>query len=241
MDHYRDRHWLPIEITHWQEGEGDAATYGARYTYPGGSIASVRVAWGMGGAPSSVSVAWRDGYEARWSVSKPCIDVYADQFGLSVSPDGLRIFVQTDRSGLYCLDAATGNTLWRSPFKHSVTSIAINGATLVAHQCERALLLMDAATGEVLREKTPARAWCFYQLTPTHLICQTTARQWELLRTDTLETVMTIPHSLFPRTTGSDDVRWCIRDVWLEDGRLWCNAFRDDEQTDAMIPVDVIL
>lgn len=202
MERCRNRHWSPIEITHWQEGEGDAATYGARYTYPGGSIASVRVAWGMGGAPSVLDVAWRDGRSAHWSVSKPCIDVYADQFGLSVSPDGQRLFVQTDRSGLYCLEAATGNTLWRSESKRGVTSLAVNDTTLVAHQCERSLLLMNAATGEVLREKSPARAWSFWQLTPSHLICQTTARQWEIIRAEDLETVQVIPHSLFPRTSG---------------------------------------
>ena len=56
MERCRDRHWSPIEITHWQEGEGDAATYGARYTYPGGSIASVRVAWVWAGRhPPSAS------------------------------------------------------------------------------------------------------------------------------------------------------------------------------------------
>lgn len=239
MDHYRDRHWSAADSVHWQEDTGDGMKHGVLHTYRNGSIASIRIAYGMGGAPSSVSVAWRDGRSAHWSVSKPCIDVYADQFGLSVSPDGQRLFVQTDRSGLYCLDAATGQTLWRSESKRGVTSLAVNDTTLVAHQCERSLLLMDAASGEVLREKKPARAWSFYQLTPSHLICQTTARQWEIIRTDNLETVQVIPHKLFPRTNGDDG--WCIRDVWLEDGRLWCNAFRDDEQTDAMIPVDVIL
>lgn len=239
MERCRNRHWSPMDSTRWQEGEGDAAQYGVLYDYYSCSIASVRVARGTGGAPSVLDVAWRDGRSAHWSVSKPCIDVYADQFGLSVSPDGQRLFVQTDRSGLYCLEAATGNTLWRSESKRGVTSLAVNDTTLVAHQCERSLLLMNAATGEVLREKSPARAWSFWQLTPSHLICQTTARQWEIIRAEDLETVQVIPHKLFPRTSGDDP--WCIREVWLEDGRLWCNAFRNNEQTDAMIPVDVIL
>ena len=239
MERYRDRHWSAMDSTRWQEGDGQNAKHGALYAYRSGSIAAIRVIWGMAGAAASVSVAWRDGHEAQWSVSKPEIDVYADQFDLSVSPDGQRIFVQTDRSGLYCLDAATGKTLWRSGSKRGVTSLAVNATTLVAHQCGRALLLLDAATGEVLREKAPARAWCFYQLSPTHLICHTTARQWEIIRTEDLETVQVIPHRLFPRTNGDDG--WCIRDVWLEDGRLWYNAFRDDGQTDALIPVDVSL
>lgn len=239
MERSRDRHWSPIEITRWQEGKGSAATYGARYAYHGGSIASIRVAWGMGGAPSTLDVTWRDGRSAHWSVSKPCIDVYADQFGLSVSPDGQRLFVQTDRSDLYCLDAATGQILWRSASKRGVTSLAVNDATLVAHQSGRALLLMDAASGEVLRERSPARAWNFFQLTLSHLICQTTARQWEIIRTADLGTVAVIPHSLFPRTGGDDP--WCIRDVWLDGGRLWCNVFREDGQADMMIPADISL
>lgn len=235
-----------METAIWQEGEGPDARCGRLYTYHIGSIATIRVTFGLQGAPSIVEVAWHDGRTARWSIQKPEISVYQDQFGLSVSKDGRFLFVQTWETGLHCLNAATGEPVWHSPSKRGVTSLAVNNTTLVAHQRAHALLLMDIETGAVLREKRPARAWDFYQLTETHFICQTTARQWEIIRTEDLETVQTIPHKLFPRTSG--DGCWCIRDVWLEDGQLWCNAFRSaangdspDDVMDAVIPVELAL
>ncbi len=242
---YQHRHWSAMTSCWWGTPGAPDEPHGWEYVYHGGCIAAIRVTARNAADPvSRLHLSWRDGQTAEWSVGQPEIAAYAEQFGLSVSQDGRFIFVQTWDSGLYCLDAATGEKIWRSQSRRSVTSLAVNQTTLVAHQREHALLLHELETGAVLKEKRPAKGWDFYQLDKKHLLCQTTARQWEIIRTEDLETVQVIPHKQFPKTTGDDP--WCIRDAWMEDDRLWCNAFRstagtDVEEQDFLLPVDILI
>jgi len=242
---YHYRHWRAMTSRWWGNPGLADEPHGWDYTYQNGAITAIRVTVGnTADSASRLHITWQDRQTAEWSALQPEIAVYVEQFGLSVSQDGRFIFVQTWDSGLYCLDAATGEKVWRSQSRRGVTSLAINESTLVAHQREHALLLLDPETGAVLKEKHPAKAWGFFQLDEKHLICQTTARQWEIIRTEDLETILVIPHSLFPRTSGAQP--WCIRDVWLKDGCLWCNAFRstvdtDTEEQDFLLPVEVKL
>lgn len=242
---YHHRHWRAMTSRWWGNPDAPNEPHGWDYLYQDGCIAAIRVTVGnTADSASHLHITWRNGQHAEWSAVQPVIDAYTEQFGLSVSQDGRFIFVQTWDSGLYCLDAATGEKVWRSQSRRGITSLAVNEATLVAHQREHALLLLDPETGAVLKEKRPAKGWCFCQLDEKHLICQTTARQWEIIRTEDLKTMQIIPHSLFPKTSGTQP--WCIRDVWLEDDRLWCNAFRsavdtDTEEQDFLLPVEVKL
>lgn len=222
MSQWESRSWSPGICRLWHADDTPDAPCNVEYIYSTGSIASVRV---IHTPQHSVCVAWRDGRRAEWMNDTLDVGgVYQRQFGISVSEDGRFLFVQTWERGLHCLDAASGRCVWRSRSRRGVTSLMVNGSTLAVLQREHALLMMDIETGEVLKEKRPARAWSFYPLTPAHFIYQTTARQWEIVRANTLETVQTIPHQLFPNTSG--ELPWCIRDVWLEENQLWCSAFR---------------
>lgn len=221
MSPWQNRHWEAGSLRRFREpGRTDGPCH-VEYTYPEGPIASVCVHMGD---VHTVCVAWRDGRTAQWTdVVLDIGGAYQQQFGVSVSADGRFLFVQTWAQGLHCLDAATGKRVWHSKSRRSVTSLMVSKHTLTALQREHALLLMDVGTGAVLRER-PVRAFDFYPLTATHFICRTTARQWEIIRAGDLETVQVIPHKFFPDDRG--DTPWCIRDVWLEGGQLWCNAFR---------------
>ena len=222
MPSWQNRHWSPSSVRTWRITDDVNTPCNTEYTYPAGAIDSIRI---LRTPRQLVSVTWRDGHTAEWYHERLDIGgAYQAQFGVSVTTDGRALFVQTWDQGLHCLDTTTGKTLWRSKSRRGITSLLVSPETLVAHQHEQALLLLDIHTGEVLKEKRPASAWAFYPLSPDHLICQTTARQWEIIRASDLETVQVIPHKLFPSTHGDDP--WCIRDVWLEDGALWCNAFR---------------
>lgn len=222
MSRWQSKHWSPGTVRLWRDTEQADVPCNVEYAYSDGSIASVSIHMG---AVHTIRVTWCDGRTAEWTDSALNIGgVYQQQFGLTVSQDGRFIFVQTWEKGLHCLNAATGGCIWRSKSRRGVTSLMVSAHTLAVLQQGHALLLMDIETGDVLKEKRPARAFDFYPLSPTHFICQTSARQWEIIRADDLVTVQFIPHKLFPDTTG--DTPWCIRDVWLEDGQLWCNAFR---------------
>lgn len=240
MSRYQSKHWSPAAARHWRDTEHADGPCNVEYTYSGGRIASVSIQMNP---VRTIRVTWRDGKTAEWTDSTLDIGgVYQQQFGLTVSQDGRFLFVQTWEKGLHCLDTATGRCIWRSKSRRGVTSLMISARTLAVLQREHALLLIDIETGEVLKEKRPARAFDFYPLSPTYFICQTSARQWEIIRAADLETVQVIPHKLFPDTTG--DMPWCIRDVWLEDGQLWCNAFHSvsscsNDIIDESIPLPV--
>ena len=222
MSSWQNKHWSPSIVRTWRSTDDANAPCNTEYIYSADAIASIRI---LRHPQHLVCIIWRDGRTAEWQpVQLDIGGAYQAQFGISVSADGQALFVQTWNQGLYCLDAATGHTLWRNKSRRGITSLLVSSDTLVAHQHEHALLLLDVHTGEVLREKRPARAWSFYPLSPDLLICQTTARQWEIIRACDLETLEVIPHRLFPDASGDDP--WCIRDVWLEKGQLWGNAFR---------------
>ena len=222
MSSWEYKHWLPFVFRTWAVSDAPDTRWNTEYRYTAGAISSIRI---QRTPRHMVQITWRDGHTVEWYHPQLDVgDVYQEQFGIHVTADGRALFVQTWDQGLHCLDAATGLTLWRSKSRRGITSLLVGGETLVAHQHEQALLLLDIRTGEVLKEKRPARDWSFYPLSPDILICQTTARQWEIIRASDLETLQAIPHKLFPSTRG--EAPWCIRDVWLEDGALWCNAFR---------------
>ena len=74
----------------------------------------------------------------------------------------------------------------------------------------------------LLKEKTPARDWGFTYLKEGYIICHTSARKWEIIRTEDLETVEEIPDKLFGKG------EWCINSIRLtEEGKLVWRGFQD--------------
>lgn len=157
-------------------------------------------------------------WKSKWLSS------YLVQFGISVSFDGNYVFVQTWENGLLCLDSHTGKVIWRTKSKRGITNIFVNENTILCHQHERTLQLLDIHTGEVLLEKRPATAWGFTALDHKHIICQVTARRWELTDAQTLETKESFSNKDF--TGGHTD--YCVNKiVRAEDGKIRVSGFQN--------------
>ena len=171
--------------------------------------------------PSLVSVMFNDGNCSQWS--SKWFTPYIFQFGVAVSLDGNFLFVQTWENGLICLDARTGEKVWKSKSKRGITNVFVNDSTILCHQCERALQLIDIHTGEVLKEKRPATAWGFRSISHNHIVCQVTARRWEIIDTETLETKAIFSHRDF--TGGHED--YCVNYICLDNNVLIVRGFKN--------------
>jgi len=169
---------------------------------------------------TSVTVFFEGGSIAAWKTK--WISSYNYAFGIAGSFDGKYVFVQTWDNGLFCLDARSGEKIWRTKSKRGITSIFVNKNTLLIHQHERALQLIDIHTGEVLKEKRPATAWGFTAIDHKHIVCQVSARRWEMIDAETLETKMAFSHQKF--TGGHED--YCINYIKLEGEELVVRGFK---------------
>lgn len=170
---------------------------------------------------TSVKVLFEDGSISAWK--SKWISSYNYQFGVAVSIDGKYVFVQTWDNGLFCLDAHTGEKVWRTKSKRGVTDIFVNESTLLIHQHERALQLIDIHTGEILKEKRPATAWGFTAIDHKHIICHVTARRWEIIDAETLETKKVFSHHDF--TGGHED--YCVNYIKMDGHELIVRGFKN--------------
>ncbi len=164
--------------------------------YSGGEIEYVQVCFNAEGASADVKVRYRKGEEYFWKC-KYLSAYHLSQYGIAVSFDGRFVFAQTWESGLFCLDAKTGKGVWRTKSKRGVTSVFVNDNTVLCHQRERALQLIDINTGEVVKEKRPATAYGFTSLDNRHIICRIAKRKWEIIQAETLEIKEAFTHKEF--------------------------------------------
>jgi hypothetical protein len=170
-----------------------------------------------------ITVHFTSGETAQWQC-KWAEPGYLSQFGIAASADGRYVFIQTWENGLFCFCSRTGQILWRTESKRGITNIYANQDTLLCHQHERSLQLLDIHTGKVLQEKRPATAWGFTALDHRYILCQVTAKRWEIINAQTLETVEAFTHKDF---TG-DHADYCIRDIALsEDGTIEVHGFKN--------------
>lgn len=164
--------------------------------------------------PTLLTVEYRDGSVYQWHC-ETAGGAYIQQFGYSVSRDGRYVFTPSWEKGLFCYHAKTGELAWRTKRRFGITSVHVNENTLVVHQHDRALQLLDMETGEVLAEKKPARDWGFETIDENHILCHTTARNWEIIRTTDLVTVSNIPHKKFPGEP------WLFHGPSMANGKLY--------------------
>ena len=197
--------------------------------YSGGAIESLQM---IAGEPKSetntiseneITVRYRSGEEYTWKTKY--IDSYnIDQFGIAVSTDGTMVFAQTWDNGLFCFDAKSGARIWRTKSRRGITDIFVSDDTITAHLHEYAIHLIDIKTGEVIKEKRPCTAWGFDTLDNKHIVCQVTARKWEIIEAETLDVKETFKHSEF--TGGNTD--FCINDICLcENGKIRVSGFKN--------------
>jgi len=200
--------------------------------FEGGEVRMILLEAPVGAAETTVTVCFEDGQTAKWQTT--WVSSYLFQFGVAASCDGSRVFFQTWENGLLCLDARTGEKLWRTKSKRGITNIFVNRNTLLIHQHDRALQLVDICSGEVLKEKRPATAWGFTAIDHQCIVCQVTQRRWEIIEAETLESPKAFSHREF--TGGHEDYRvnrialdgrelvvGGFRNVWSESGRLLPN------------------
>lgn len=202
--------------------------------YETGGIETVHLEFPAGDLPTVVTVSFRDGGEARWTCKY--LDAYHRQFGVSVSRDGFRVFAQTWEMGVLCFDSRTGQRLWKTKSRRGVTTLVVNENTVCVHQHEYALQLLDMATGQVLAEKRPAKSWGADILNEEYLLCQTTARKWEIIRTEDLSVAASFTRKELQaveaqlRAAAPDEAgTWCFRSAEHDGNDLLLDYFWSGE------------
>ncbi len=162
--------------------------------------------------PNHITVEFRNGEVYAWKTKY--IDSYnMTQFGIAVSVDGRYVFAQTWENGLFCFDARTGERIWRTKSRRGITDIFVNDSTIVCQQHDHAMLLLDIHTGDVLIEKRPCTAWGFTALDRHAILCQVTARMWELIDPKTLTVIRSFPHKDFKGKHPES----CIKQIYFKE------------------------
>lgn len=192
------------------------------YQYSAGKIESVGMILGADLGETTVVVRYRTGETYTWKSKH--FGSYIDQFGIAVSNDGAKVFAQTWEMGLFCLDAKTGERIWRTKSRRGITNIFVNDDTIAVQLHDYAMQLLDMNTGEVIKEKRPATAWGFTSLDNKYIICQVTAKRWEIIEAETLEVKESFTHKSF--TDNHTD--FCVNHISLcENGTICVRGFRN--------------
>ena len=172
---------------------------------------------------NNIVVQYRSGDIYRWK-TKYINGYNMGQFGIAVSPDGETVFAQTWENGLFCFDAKTGERIWRTRSRRGITNIFVGDSTITAQLHDHAMQLIDIKTGEVIREKRPCTAWGFTALDARHIVCQVTARRWEIIEAETLEVKESFTHKVFT----DNHVDFCINHISLcENGNIRVAGFQN--------------
>ena len=150
--------------------------------YSGNPIRNIQLQWSNTGV-NEVTVNYRTGESYTWKCKY--ISSYIGQFGVSVSSDGEKLFVQTWETGLFCFHARTGERIWRTKSRRGVTDIFVGDTTLTVQRHDYGMELISIETGEVLRELRPYGAWGFTAVNNRYLISG--VRKWDLIEAETLE------------------------------------------------------
>ena len=100
----------------------------------------------------------------------------------------------------------------------------MNDDTITVQLHDYAMQLLDINTGEVIKEKRPSTAWGFTALDNQYIICQSTARKWELIEANTLEVVETFTH----KELTNNHIDFCINHIRLsENGTICVRGFQN--------------
>lgn len=132
--------------------------------------------------------------------------------------------MQTWENGLFCFDVKTGERIWKTKSRRGVTSIFVNTDTITAQLHDYAMQLISMDTGEVIKEKRPSTAWKFTALSNGYLVCQTTAKKWEIIDPETLEVKESFSHKDF---TGGN-TGFCINSIKMDkNGMIVVSGFEN--------------
>ncbi len=170
--------------------------------------------------PYSAIIRYRSGEQYSWGCKY--ITSYIRQFGISVSPDGEKVFLQTWETGLFCFSARTGERLWRTKSRRGVTDIFVGDDTLTVQLHDYGMMLLSMETGEVLKEKRPYGVWGFTAIDHRYLIAG--HRKWDLIEAETLEVMEQFSRKDF---TGNHPNYTVNHISYAKDGRICVKGFHN--------------
>ena len=113
-------------------------------------------------------------------------------YGVPVSQDGQYVFAQQDMRGLYCLDAKTGDVVWKTKSKAEISHVLVLEQHLCCSKGRDEIQLIDINDGEVIKSyKTPFDNR-FEVITDNYILNHTRSKVWEVLSSQTLEVKQSI-------------------------------------------------
>lgn len=144
---------------------------------------------------SYVKVSMNDGIYL-WQTNNIYLVGYM-MYGVPVSQDGCYVFAQQDMRGLYCLDAKTGNVVWKTRSKAEISHILVLQQHLCCAKSRDEIQLIDINTGEVIKaHKTPFDNR-FKVLNDNYILNHTRGKLWEIMSSQTLEVVQSFSDKEF--------------------------------------------
>lgn len=183
-----------------------------RCDYSHGTIESIWLDFNA--EPCNVIVQYRSGEQFSWSCKY--MTSYIGQFGVSVSPDGEKVFVQTWETGLFCFSARTGVQIWGTKSRRGVTDIFVGDDTLTVQCHDYGMMLLSMDNGEVLRQLRPYGVWGFTAIDHRYLIAN--HRKWDLIEAETLE----VKERFSDRTFTGNHLDYVVNHVSLREDGLIC-------------------
>lgn len=185
--------------------------------YSGCPIETIRIDFKT--EPYTVTVKYVSGDHYVWDCKH--LNPYIRQFGVSVSSDGEKVFLQTWETGLFCFSARTGERLWRTKSRRGVTDIFVCDETLTVQLHDYGMMLLSVETGEVLKEKRPYGVWGFTAIDHRYLIAG--HRKWDLIEAETLE----VKEQFSPKVFTGGHPEYTVNHISLEDRRICVKGFRN--------------
>ena len=108
-------------------------------------------------------------------------------YGIPVSQDGCYVFAQQDMRGLYCLDAKTGNVIWKTKSKAEISHVLVLERHLCCSKSYDEIQLVDIKTGNVIKTYRTPFDNRFEALTDDYILNHTRSKLWEVISSHTLE------------------------------------------------------
>lgn len=108
-------------------------------------------------------------------------------YGIPVSQDGRYVFAQQDMCGLYCLDAKTGNVIWKTKSKAEISHVLVLERHLCCSKSYDEIQLVDIETGNVIKTYRTPFDNRFEVLTDDYILNHTRSKLWEVISSHTLE------------------------------------------------------
>ena len=174
-------------------------------TYTEGKIQKVNIT-GEFGKPSLVEIFLNDEIYS-WQSS----DIYKVgymMYGIPVSKDGRFIFAQQDMKGLLCLDTKDGHVIWKTQSKAEYSHVLVGDKSLCCSKSKNEIQLLDIETGSVIKSYKTTFDNRFEVITDRFIVNHTKAKAWDIICSETLEVVQTIPDSIFMRNRRSIELSY---------------------------------